>query len=141
MCIRDRINYAITAGMLDKITNSVTMEVAFMLPGEVPKSQCLFGNPELGGMTIEFTNTGKLQVGAHIAGGWKFVQVPGIETDTWYHLVVTFDGENVKAYLNGALVGTTAAAGTIKHNKAITWLTVGANVTKDGNATNTFRCV
>ena len=132
------INYAITAGMLDKITNSVTMEVAFMLPGEVPKSQCLFGNPELGGMTIEFTNTGKLQVGAHIAGGWKFVQVPGIEADTWYHLVVTFDGENVKAYLNGALVGTTAAVGTIKHNKAITWLTVGANVTKDGNATSKF---
>lgn len=132
------INYAITAGMLDKITNSVTMEVAFMLPGEVPKSQCLFGNPESGGMTIEFTNTGKLQVGAHIAGGWKFVQVPGIEADTWYHLVVTFDGENVKAYLNGALVGTTAAVGTIKHNKAITWLTVGANVTKDGNATSKF---
>lgn len=132
------INYAITAGMLDKITNSVTMEVAFMLPSEVPKSQCLFGNPESGGMTIEFTNTGKLQVGAHIAGGWKFVQVPGIEADTWYHLVVTFDGENVKAYLNGTLVGTTAAAGTIKHNKAITWLTVGANVTTGGNATSKF---
>jgi len=61
--------------------------------------------------------------------GWKYVKLDGqIQPDTWYHLVATFDGAEMKAYLNGAEAGTTAAAGSIKHNTAVHYMTIGTNV-------------
>lgn len=132
------INYSITPGMLSKITDSLTMEIAFMVPDEVPKSQCLFGNPEAGGVSIEFSGAGVLQVGMYI-DGWKYVKLDGqIQPDTWYHLVATFDGAEMKAYLNGAEAGTTAAAGSIKHNTAVHYMTIGANVNASGNGASKF---
>lgn len=132
------INYSITPGMLSKITDSITMEIAFMVPDEVPKGQCLFGNPESGGVSIEFSSAGVLQVGMYI-GGWKYVKLDGrIQPDTWYHLVATFDGTEMKAYLNGAEAGTTAAADSIKHNTAVHYMTIGANVNASGNGASKF---
>ncbi len=45
---------------------------------------------------------------------------------TWYHLAATFDGTNLKIYVNGTLRGTTAVAGTIDANTGP--LGIGGNV-------------
>src|SRR3989344_2753644 len=46
--------------------------------------------------------------------GW--VEVDGeteLELDTWYHIAMTYDGENVKVYVNGVEDGTTERTGNI----------------------------
>ena len=37
-----------------------------------------------------------------------------LTANTWYHIVATFDGNNLRIYLNGNLEGTTAKTGTIQ---------------------------
>lgn len=42
----------------------------------------------------------------------------GIQTDKWYHITGTFDGEDIKIYLDGELVGERAIGGG---NPSIVW--------------------
>jgi hypothetical protein len=42
----------------------------------------------------------------------------GIETDKWYHITGTFDGENIRIYLDGELAGERAIFGD---NPSIVW--------------------
>jgi len=46
---------------------------------------------------------------------------------TWYHIVGTFDGSNVRVYLNGALETTTAASGSLNQTTDIVSIAKGLN--------------
>ena len=48
-----------------------------------------------------------------------------IPLNTWTHLATTYDGANLRYYVNGVLVGTTAGTGTI--NAANGALRIGGN--------------
>lgn len=50
-----------------------------------------------------------------------------LSTSTWHHVVGTYDGTNVKLYINGSLVDTDPATGTIATN-AFAW-TIGKEAT------------
>jgi fibronectin type 3 domain-containing protein len=55
------------------------------------------------------TPLGEVQV-----GGYKdAVGTAGLATGTWSHVALTFDGTSVRLYVNGTLVSTTAAAGSL----------------------------
>ncbi|MBR0447919.1 MAG: metallophosphoesterase [Clostridia bacterium] len=139
------VNYPVSQGDFKEITNSFTVEVAFKTPAELAKSQCIFGNPESGGITVEFNGDGQFQVGAYIqapegasGSGYKYINVGELAVDTWYHAVYTFDGEKSVLYLNGEKAGEVDFAGTVKHNASVNFLTIGANVNAAGNAAYVF---
>ena len=139
------VNYPVSQGNLKDITNSFTVELAFKTPAEeITAGQCLFGNPESGGLTVEYTAKGVFQVGAYVQnaegkGGYVYVPAPELALNTWYHITYTFDGEKSCLYLNGELVGEKESVGTIKYNSAVNWLTIGANVNAAGNAAYTYQ--
>ena len=68
------------------------------------------------------------------AGGWHAASLGTLEADTWYHLAGTYDGEDLKAYVNGVLITTNdapsgppaAETGTLKlgmHATAVQYFT------------------
>lgn len=54
-----------------------------------------------------------------------------LETATWYHLAGTYDGINLKIYVNGELKGTTAVSGLINSNNQP--VLIGADRAGGGN--------
>ncbi len=42
--------------------------------------------------------------GVNVNGQWYAATFGDLEADTWYHLVATYNGENLKAYKNGSIV-------------------------------------
>ena len=71
----------------------------------------LNGTVNIGGSSIAF-NTGSTTV----------------PTGTIYHIAVTYDGANVRTFVNGALAGTFAATGNVVQNLAANW-TIGGLTT------------
>ena len=45
--------------------------------------------------------------------GWHLVQNYSPSTGTWYNLTVTYDGSNIKFYVNGSSFGTTASTAAV----------------------------
>jgi len=50
-----------------------------------------------------------------------------LSAGTWYHIVGTFDGSNVKVYVDGVLEGTTAASGSLDQTADIVSIAKGVN--------------
>lgn len=46
-------------------------------------------------------------------GNQAAIRAAAISTGTWYYLVGTYDGSNIRLYVNGAIVQTTAHTGTV----------------------------
>ena len=138
------MNYPVSQGQLKKITEAFTIEVSFKTPAEaITAGQCIFGNPESGGVTVEFNGAGEFQVGASIKpaegnAAYKYINAGALAADTWYHAVYTFDGEKSVLYLNGVKVGEVESVGTVNFNPSVNYLTIGANVNGTGNAAYVF---
>jgi hypothetical protein len=47
--------------------------------------------------------------GISVGGQWHAASFGKLEADTWYHLVATYDGENLKAYKDGVLITINSA--------------------------------
>ncbi|MCK9408915.1 MAG: T9SS type A sorting domain-containing protein [Bacteroidetes bacterium] len=66
-----------------------------------------------------------------VAGNRYTASATGITatTGSWYHLAATFDGSNLKIYVNGTLRGTTAIVGSIDDNTGSLGIGGGVNPT------------
>ncbi len=71
---------------------------------------------------LKETNTdGNVEFFIHNSGTWTSATLTGrtaSNNNTWYHLTGTYDGANIKIYLNGVLSATTARTGPIGTNTA-----------------------
>lgn len=94
---------------------------------------------------IFMNNAGTNNMGLHLRdgifkgslhdGSWHFSGSPSsqISTDTWYHLVLTWDSPNLLLYQDGVLV---TASNTNQVNSADAELTIGAN--EEGSSASSF---
>jgi hypothetical protein len=61
----------------------------------------------------------KVKLSVKLGSGWQSVTgVTNLDTNTWYHLAGTFDGSNIKVYVNGRLDATTSQSGSITSSTA-----------------------
>lgn len=101
-------------------TNALTLEAWIKADswsvnswGNVIISKDGWGSGE-GGYTLRCGANGTLSFNIGTTTSWKEVlSTPQMALNTWYHVAGTFDGTQLKLYINGVLSGTTNYTGTI----------------------------
>ena len=92
----------------------------------------LVGNAEAGGYDIAVVNGKGMQFEVNIGGAYKQVFVP-TPFGHWVHIIASYDGQNLRIYLDGELAASTPCSGNIKHvGPKSRKLMVGADVNQDG---------
>lgn len=81
----------------------------------------------VGGFTIESPGQ-YLRCYAYISGSYKYIDTPTLLLNVWQYYACSYDGTNLKAYVNGINVGTTAISGTM-NNPASAIVRIGQNST------------
>ena len=96
-----------------KLTTGVSVECVFRIDTTMPVTgeKDLCSDKEAGGISL-YVNGGNLGFMAHIGGGYKSALTP-VDGNRWYHAVATWDGAEIKLYVNGQLAQTTAATGAL----------------------------
>ncbi|MBM7516560.1 LamG-like jellyroll fold domain-containing protein [Nocardioides nitrophenolicus] len=96
-----------------KLTTGVSVECVFRIDTAMPvaNEKDLCSDKEAGGISMYVTG-GNLGFMAHIGGAYKSALTP-IEGNRWYHAVATWDGSQIRLYVNGQLAQTTAATGAL----------------------------
>ena len=90
------------------------------------------GNAEAGGYDITLVNGKGVQFDVNIGGTYQQVLVP-TPFDRWVHIIASYDGQNLRIYLDGELAASTSCSGNIKHvGPKSRKLMVGADVNQDG---------
>lgn len=99
-----------------KLDTGMSLECSFRYDGPRSASStegALCSAKESGGFATVMSGN-DVHFMMHIGGGYKSVRVP-ITTGTWHHTLATWDGTQIKLYLDGELVGQVAASGVFKH--------------------------
>ena len=97
-----------------KLTTGLSVECVFRIDTAMPVTgeKDLCSDKEAGGISV-YVNGANLGFMAHVGGGYKSALTP-IDGNRWYHVVATWDGSQVKLYVNGDLAQTTAATGALQ---------------------------
>jgi uncharacterized repeat protein (TIGR02543 family) len=134
----DAYQYNFT-NQFSKITKALTIECQFKWNGAALSTLSASAFPSIcsseqsGGVNIE-VYANKLNASIYV-GGYKYAyaSATAVVPGTWYDAVATWDGTSLKFYLNGQLVATTAAAGTmtVPSTAAQKW-SLGADTSSTG---------
>jgi len=97
---------------LDIRGQAITIESWIFVPnpGFAPENMIIINKEE----TYETKVQNHLfQVAIHTQGNWAWVGTGRVQANTWTHVACTFDGRNIRTYLNGQLQSTHAKIGNI----------------------------
>ena len=114
--IFDGIDDYVDAGLSNhNFKNAISLVVRFKLHAKDKSySQNVFGNWESGGGGIYVNKDNYIYSSLYINGGYQTLTAPqAVELNKFYTVVLTFDGTNVKLYVNGTLENVVTAAGNI----------------------------
>lgn len=97
-----------------KLTSGLSVECVFRIDTTMPVvgEKDLCSDKEAGGISV-YLNGANLGFMGHIGGGYKSALTP-VDGNRWYHVVATWDGSQVRLYVNGDLAQTTAASGALQ---------------------------
>ncbi|SHI46182.1 Carbohydrate binding domain-containing protein [Clostridium cavendishii DSM 21758] len=113
-----------------KISKSFSLETVFKM--NKIGNQAIIENCEGGGIGFESTNDGTVEIWAHINGSYKRLGVK-LEKDRYYHLLATYDGNEIAIYLNGNKVKSMAQTGDIYNPNM--HFAIGADPNPNGGGT------
>lgn len=132
----DGLRYSMTSEDYAKLTKNYTVEL-FYKPLD-NKNNNPMGNTQVSGFCFEQKGgTNTLQFWSHIGGSYKTPEVD-VAANEWNHIVGTYDGENVKIYLNGELKDSVPASGSMKEPPH--YLFLGGDTTSGGQLEYQANC-
>ncbi len=132
----DGLRYAMTAEDYAKLEKNFTVELYYK-PKDTANNNPL-GNTQVSGFCFEQkSGTNTLQFWAHIGGSYQKPETSVVK-DSWNHVVGTYDGQNVKIYLNGELKSTVSATGTLSVPPM--YLFLGGDTTSGGDLEYQANC-
>ena len=117
-----------------------TIEATFSVDSIKTSEQQIIGNWEGGGGGIAVTNAGKVYGNLYINSHYrKVTSTQTITPGTVYHVALTYDGSNVRLYLNGTETGTAVSiSDTIGTPASSTVMAIGGNPAGANVATPTL---
>lgn len=134
--VDDGLRYAMTDGDYAQLTQNFTVELYYK-PLDTENNNPM-GNTQSAGFCFEQkSGTNTLQFWAHIGGSYKTPEAD-VTANEWNHIVGTYDGQNVKIYLNGELKDTVAASGAMKEPPH--YLFLGGDTTINGALEYQAKC-
>ena len=130
----DGVDDYVDLGLKDYDFNEgLTFAIRFKLniQPDLTKEYDLLGNPENAGGGISL-NSGFIISNVFVGNVYKTVYASDITIpNTWYTVVATYDNNTEKMYINGKLIGSINAEGTIKISPV--QLLIGANPSTDNH--------
>ena len=127
--------YHLTDKEYAALTNQVSIEATVYIDRDqtYPWGYVMIvGNAEAGGYDIAVVNGKGMQFEVNVGGTYKQVVVP-TPFGRWVHIIASYDGQNLRIYLDGELAASTPCSGSIKHvGEKSRKLMVGADVNQDG---------
>lgn len=127
--------YTFTDTQYNKMKNSTALDCTFNLT-EAPSSGYvdILGNMNSAGQGFEYTSDHILQYYLRIGSSYVICEAQNIDPNKWINAVGTYDGSEVRFYINGLLVDRKKASGDITHpTGAARVYCVGADVSSAGS--------
>lgn len=133
--VDDGLRYSMTLEDYEKVSKNFTVELYYK-PKDTQNNDPMGITQSSGFCFEQKEGTNTLQFWAHI-DNYKKPETT-VAKDQWNHVVGTFDGKNVKMYLNGELKATVAASGALTMPPP--YLFLGGDTTSDGRLEYQANC-
>jgi hypothetical protein len=118
------------------LTEELTIE-AWVKPATVDVRMDIISKHEGGGYALIIDEGGIVRASFHIAGSYTPARsVNAVESDQWYYMAATFDGESLNVYIDGELEVEVPAAGAVTPTDVS--LSIGGNSGPGGVVTSYF---
>ena len=118
--------------------NNITLAAKIKIAEHGSATQIILGNVESAGFYLGLTSANKLRVRFYDAEGASYDVTYNhiLELNDWYNVVATYDGSNIKLYVNGLLAGIKEFTAGMTVSEAP--IVIGGNAKPDGTVSSTW---
>ena len=127
--VDDGLRYTMSRDIYEKLTSDITVELYYK-PIDTKNNDPLGSTQQAGFCFEQVSGTNNLQAWVHVGGSYK-KPTATVEKDKWNHVMFTYDGENVKIYLNGEEKDSVSASGEMSIGPL--YLFLGGDSTSNGS--------